>query len=313
MPMLNTPDGQRVMRILDEAKQCMATYTQRRSPIQAPKAHLARLPEPAPTNSPNTPAGPCAPRLPTVSLSPPRLHTVSHSPPRLPTAPLSSQRMPTAPFNPLRLPTAPVNPPRLPPAPLSPPHLPTARSSPAQSPTTKRVPSPQSPSLQQQHLLQPPHQQQPHPHRPHPKQPHPQLPHPQQPHSQQPHPQQPRHQQSHPQQPHSQQPRRPNLWSPVGLAYEHVRAIPIRHLAKKGLSLYNVLGDGNCFFHASCVWQGTYHPQAHADEREATAHFAENLVQLYQKLVAANQVPPDLPPLMSVLPHNQTEPIPLGL
>ncbi|KAJ9505958.1 hypothetical protein QJQ45_002750 [Haematococcus lacustris] len=105
----------------------------------------------------------------------------------------------------------------------------------------------------------------------------------------------------------------PNLWSPVGLAYEHVRAIPIRHLAKKGLSLYNVLGDGNCFFHASCVWQGTYHPQAHAEERAATAHFAENLVQLYQKLVAANQVPPDLPPLMSVLPHNQTEPVPLGL
>ncbi|KAJ9514946.1 hypothetical protein QJQ45_002767 [Haematococcus lacustris] len=303
MPLLNTPDGQWVMRLLNEAKQCMATYTQRRSPIQAPKAHLAHLPAPAPTNSPNTPAEPSAPRLPTVSLSPSRQPTAPLSPPRLPTAHLSPPRLPTAPPSPPRLPTAPSSPPRLPTAPPNPPRLPTARSSPAQSPTSKRAPSPQppllhAPILHQQPVLQPPHQQQPHP---------------QQPHQQRPHPQQPRPQQPHPQQPHPQQPHRPNLWSPVGLAYEHVRAIPIRHLAKKGLSLYNVLGDGNCFFHASCVWQGTYHPQAHAEEREATAHFAENLVQLYQKLVAANQVPPDLPPLMSVLPHNQTEPIPLGL
>ncbi|KAJ9521486.1 hypothetical protein QJQ45_008888 [Haematococcus lacustris] len=93
---------------------------------------------------------------------------------------------------------------------------------------------------------------------------------------------------------------------PLGISYSFFQ--------EKGLGLFNVPSDGNCFYHASCVWQGRYGKDGHLETRARTVDLTKALVKLFQEELQASTCSPALVRFMleSAFTEGSTVPMPLA-
>ncbi|KAJ9521637.1 hypothetical protein QJQ45_008976 [Haematococcus lacustris] len=92
------------------------------------------------------------------------------------------------------------------------------------------------------------------------------------------------------------------------------RIINYSFFQEKGLGLFNVPSDGNCFYHASCVWQGRYGKDGHLETRARTVDLTKALVKLFQEELQASTCSPALVRFMleSAFTEGSTVPMPLA-